>query len=122
MCDASGNRDNVYIDEVQWSGLTAGGAGMMAEKVMPKVFAARQNYPNPFNPLTKISFDLPRAEFVKIDIFNIKGEKVETLVSRQFGAGSHIVEWHARGVASGTYFYRVQAGKNTATKRMTLIK
>jgi PKD repeat protein len=125
MCDASGNRDYVYIDEVKWSGLTAGGADeglALNDKVVPTVFAAPQNYPNPFNPVTTISFDLPTATHVTVDVFDIRGSRVATLVNRHYQAGPQSVTWNAKGVASGVYFYRVQAGENTALHKMTLLK
>ena len=125
MCDASGNRDNVYIDEIKWSGLTAGGAGgglAMNEKFVPTAFDVPQNYPNPFNPTTTISFDLPRDSHVRIDVFDLRGSRVATLANRQYPAGTQSVTWNAQGVASGVYFYRVQAGSKTMMKKMTLLK
>ncbi|RKZ18878.1 hypothetical protein DRQ50_03265 [bacterium] len=125
MCDASGNRDDVYIDEIEFRGLTAGGSGgdlALGEKFVPALFAVDQNYPNPFNPITTIKFDLPKAAHVRIDIFNVRGSKVATLVNRQYEAGSQTIAWNAKGVASGVYFYRVQAGNDASMHKMTLLK
>ncbi len=123
MCDASGNRDNVYIDEVKWSGLTAGGAGdIIAQKALPTVFAVDQNYPNPFNPSTTIKFALPTEGRVDISVYNIRGQRVTTLASRVYPAGNHEVIWNAKGVASGAYFYKVRTGSTEVVKRMMLVK
>ncbi len=91
-------------------------------KHIPEKFTLQQNYPNPFNPSTNIEFALPRAEFVTIDIFNILGKKVETLVSRQLTAGNYSVTWDATKASSGVYLYKISAGEFFETKKMTLIK
>ena len=85
------------------------------------------NYPNPFNPSTLIAFDLATEGIVRIDIFNIRGQRVRTIVNEHFGVGSHSVEWHGidengREAASGIYFYRMQAENETFTRRMVLLK
>ncbi|MGD8921740.1 MAG: S8/S53 family peptidase [Candidatus Zixiibacteriota bacterium] len=81
-----------------------------------------QNYPNPFNPTTEISFTLPKAAAVKLDIFNVVGQRVTTLVDGQMGAGEHTVTWDASGFASGIYFYRLTAGDLSQTRKMLLMK
>jgi len=94
---------------------------------LPKSFALHQNYPNPFNPATTIRYDLPRACRVKIQIFNILGQKVRTLVDNYQEAGFKTVRWNGFNdsggrVASGTYIYMIQAGDFSMTKQMTLLK
>ncbi|MCP4703636.1 MAG: T9SS type A sorting domain-containing protein [candidate division Zixibacteria bacterium] len=89
---------------------------------IPENFVLKQNYPNPFNPSTKIEFALPRAEFVTVEIFNILGEKVESLVSKELTAGSYSVTWDAGNISSGIYFYKINAGEFSETKKMTLVK
>jgi len=89
---------------------------------IPDDFLLKQNYPNPFNPSTTIEFALPRAANVRLNIHNILGEKVETLVSRPMSAGSYSVIWDASSVPSGIYFYKITAGAFSETKKMTLIK
>jgi len=91
-------------------------------KQIPYEFSLQQNYPNPFNPSTKIEFAIPRAEFVTLDIFNILGKKVETLISKQMSAGNYSVTWDASMVSSGIYLYKINAGAFSETKKMTLLK
>ncbi len=99
------------------------------ENVAPtrRVFALAQNHPNPFNPLTTINFSLPQSEQVKLAVYAMDGHRVASLLSDQLPAGAHQVTWNGKNdrgqqVASGTYFYRLQAGANVATKRMVLLK
>jgi hypothetical protein len=88
----------------------------------PPVFALSQNFPNPFNPSTTVEFSLPRAAAVTVDVFNVLGEKVATLVAGQFPAGRHRTVWNASGSASGMYIYRMVTADYTETRRMMLVK
>ena len=97
------------------------------EAVLPTRFAVYQNYPNPFNPSTEIRFDLPEDARVDIEIFNVIGQRVRTLVSGTFEAGEHRVVWQGANeagarVASGLYFYRVVSGRHHTIKKMILLK
>jgi hypothetical protein len=89
---------------------------------LPKVFALEQNYPNPFNPSTTIRYQLPVASEVKLEVYDVLGKKIATLVNERQSAGSYQVVWNASGLSSGTYFYRLQAGTFTQTKKMILVK
>jgi len=85
------------------------------------------NYPNPFNPTTTISFSLTSESDVSITVYNVKGQQVKQLVNDQLSAGSHTVEWSGKdnsnkSVASGIYYYKISAGKDTAMKKMLLLK
>ncbi len=82
----------------------------------------QQNYPNPFNPVTKINFSLPKAEYVKLTIYDALGREIETLVSENLTPGTYQAEWNGNNYASGVYFYRLQAGSFSETKTMTLVK
>lgn len=92
------------------------------DESLPTEFSLGQNYPNPFNPATEISFSLPSASHVKLEIFNVMGQKVATLVDGQVEAGEHIVKWDGSKAASGVYLYRLQADDFVDTKKMILLK
>lgn len=85
-------------------------------------FELEGNYPNPFNPTTDICFTLPEECDVTLDIYNILGQRVATLVDRRMEAGRHSVSWHSDNAASGVYFYRLTAGEFTKTKKMMLLR
>jgi len=89
---------------------------------VPSIFALRQNYPNPFNPVTVIEFDLPKAEYVELVVFNSLGQQVKTLVEQDMNAGSYRVDFDARNLPSGTYYYRLIAGNFVETKKMVIVK
>tara|TARA_B100001564_G_scaffold16568_1_gene12713 strand:- start:3 stop:941 length:939 start_codon:yes stop_codon:yes gene_type:complete len=95
---------------------------------VPTQFALHQNYPNPFNPSTQISFDVPEgSELVRLNIYNILGKKVSTLLNNVVNPGRHKVEWNAKDnegnpVASGIYFYELSSSSFTARKKMLLIR
>lgn len=95
-------------------------------KNIPTHFQLQQNYPNPFNPTTAIRFDVPKAVNVKIDIFNILGQHIRTLVDKEFSAGYFETMWDGKdrngaGVASGVYIYVMQSGQFTDLRKMILL-
>ena len=81
-----------------------------------------QNFPNPFNPITTISYSLPKESFVRMRVFNVRGAVVKDLVAETKSAGTHSVTFDARDLSSGLYFYRLDAGDFSETRRMTLVK
>ncbi len=89
---------------------------------LPTEFSLSQNYPNPFNAQTVISYSLPTASDVTIDIFDIPGRKIETFTNGMMPAGKHKVIWDATGQSSGIYFYRIKAEDKTEIRKMVLIK
>ena len=89
---------------------------------IPELYELSQNYPNPFNPSTNIQFSIPQASDVQLEVFNLLGQKVQTLVSGKLNAGMHTVNFDASSLSSGVYLYRIRAGNFVQTKRMLLIK
>jgi len=89
---------------------------------IPNRFGLNQNYPNPFNPSTTISFNVPSKSFVLLKIFDELGREVSTLVSKELTTGQYAQLWNASGLPSGVYFYRLQAGSYTETKKLVLLK
>ena len=79
-------------------------------------------YPNPFNPVTTINFSIPTDEYVSISVYNLNGEKVESLTSRYYESGSYDLVWNAESHSSGIYFVKIKAGNNVKTERLTLVK
>jgi hypothetical protein len=89
----------------------------------PDGFELRQNYPNPFNPTTTIEFALAKSGWVTLKIYNILGEEVAEFVSENLSAGSYKYNWsRPAGMASGVYYYRLEAGEFSQTKTMLLIR
>jgi hypothetical protein len=97
------------------------GVQQTGEKI-PKVYSLGQNYPNPFNPITKISYGIPKSEFVKITVLDVLGRVVSVPVNEFKTAGSYSVEFDASELSSGVYFYRLEAGDFRDVKKMTLVK
>ena len=89
---------------------------------LPTAFGLNQNYPNPFNPSTVISYQLPANSAVDLRVFDMLGREVATLISGQVEAGYHQIQFNASHLASGMYIYRLQAGNQVFTKKLTLIK
>ena len=92
------------------------------EEQGPAAFAVAQNSPNPFNPTTTITFSTPAAGNVSIDIFNVAGQKVDTVANGFMSAGSHSITWDASAHSAGVYFYTVKSGDLSKTMKMTLLK
>lgn len=89
---------------------------------IPNYFSLAQNYPNPFNPSTAIKFSVPQAEVVSLKVYDVLGKEVAVLVNELKQPGFHTVDFDASNLASGIYFYRIDAGEFTSVKRMILIK
>ena len=101
--------------------------GVVSVETRPEAFALLNNYPNPFNPETTIKYHLPEAAQVKLEVYNMVGQVVRTLVNNQQNAGRYVVQWNAandngQNLASGIYLYRIQAGDFHEVKKMLLLK
>jgi Carbohydrate esterase, sialic acid-specific acetylesterase/F5/8 type C domain/Bacterial Ig domain/Carbohydrate binding module (family 35)/Secretion system C-terminal sorting domain len=92
------------------------------ETVIPEKLSLSQNYPNPFNPLTRISYSLPQNGHVLLEIFDVTGRKVSTLVNREQSPGYYTIEFNGQALSSGTYFYRLKFANKSVKKSMILIK
>ncbi|HBQ59643.1 MAG TPA: hypothetical protein DD671_08470, partial [Balneolaceae bacterium] len=89
---------------------------------MPEKFALEQNYPNPFNPTTVIQYSVADVSNVQLQVFDVLGRRVATLVNEVQAPGAYTVNFNARNLSSGTYFYRIEAGDFSSIKKMMLIK
>ena len=141
-CTGIGDFDGDGIDDFAFSGInnqtgtvyiyagfdgstsTGGGGGGV---VLPIDFELFQNYPNPFNPSTTISFTLPEKAYVTLTIHNVLGQRVKTLLSSEFSAGTHFFVWdgtdaHGDDVASGVYVYRLMADEVVLSRKMVLAR
>ncbi len=92
------------------------------QNAIPRAFALSQNFPNPFNPSTTIEFALPKSSFVTLKIFDLLGNEVATLVAEKLPAGKHQRVWEAKGLASGVYLYRLEAGEFVQTRKLILLR
>jgi len=88
----------------------------------PERFTLLNNYPNPFNSSTTISYNLATTARVSIEVYNLLGRQVTTLICEEQQPGSHQVAWNAGDIPSGVYFYRIHAGNIAETKKMLLLK
>ena len=96
-------------------------------KLIPVQYSLQQNFPNPFNPSTEIRFNLPSDGFVNLEVYNLTGQKVKTLESRNMQPGYHSVIWDGTNyagekVSTGMYFYMIQTDKFHNTKKMLFLK
>jgi hypothetical protein len=114
-----------YFDDVQVEELVT--SIDSNRKIVIEGYALHQNYPNPFNPTTTIKFDLPSAQLLQLEVFNIVGQRVRTLAASEYSAGSHQLKWDAKDddghrVPAGLYYYRLRAGDFEQTRKMLLVK
>lgn len=92
------------------------------ESNLPTEYSLEQNYPNPFNPTTTIKFGLPESAKVVLEVYNVVGERVSTLVNVEMEAGYHQVNFNANNMASGMYIYRIKSNEFIQTKKLLLLK
>ncbi len=113
-------------DTVEFAIIYGNGASLRKSFILtyaaPKEFSLNQNYPNPFNPSTKIEYQLPMDSKVTLKIYDILGKEVAALVNEFQPAGFKEIEFNSSGLASGIYFYRIQADGFVATKKMMVLK
>ncbi|PIS28886.1 MAG: hypothetical protein COT43_05315 [Candidatus Marinimicrobia bacterium CG08_land_8_20_14_0_20_45_22] len=119
-------KHGVYTLSTYWFELQKN-AGINEDKLYPTKFAVSQNYPNPFNPETTIRFDLPENSYVRLEIYNLLGHRVATLIDCRQTAGHYTLNWNGKdlqsnNVASGIYFYKLTAGDLVHVKKMVLTR
>jgi len=112
---------------LRFSYIGGGATAVGDEGELPAVLSLDGNFPNPFNPMTTIRFSVPVAQQIQLAVFDLRGQRITTLIDRQVAAGHHTVTWtgrddHGRQVSSGTYFYRMVAPGKTLTSKMLLLK
>ena len=122
--DDSRVTNKVYyrLKQIDFDGTSWYSQVVEAANVIPTEFALSQNYPNPFNPTTTIKFQLPVNSKVSLKVYDILGSEVATLVDEVKEAGYYELSFNANGLASGTYFFRINADNFVQTKKMILIK
>ena len=102
--------------------MTVTGSKITTTDVIPYDYSLHQNYPNPFNPVTNISFQLPKEDFVSIDIYNLRGERITQLINEIKPAGRHILTWNAGQLNSGVYLFRIKTSEFSDVKKAILLK
>jgi Secretion system C-terminal sorting domain len=112
------------VDSVYGAYFSSNATDSMVDKTnaIPVKCTLYQNYPDPFNPSTKIEFTLPKSSVIKLEVFNILGQKVGELLNGALNAGNNEVEFDGSSFSSGTYYYTITAGNYTETKKMVLLK
>ncbi len=110
-----------YIDDIEINGYMTG-FEEKSDYRTPSGYLIYQNYPNPFNPTTTIKYALPKAGTVKLEVFNLLGQKVATLVNSRKAAGNHHISFNGSGLASGVYYYRLETGRFVRIRKMVLVK
>ncbi len=121
--DARANGLNIYASQELYSPTATDDNGFS----LPNSYSLKQNFPNPFNPATTISFSLPEATTVSLEIFNVLGQKIKTLINSDYPAGQHETVWDGTDetgskVASGIYLYRLKTDQFSHAKSMVLMK
>jgi hypothetical protein len=114
--------DNVVLEKIAGPAPSLSDLTMQSEPQVVTEFSLKRNYPNPFNPMTVIEYQLPVAVQVEMVVYNVLGERVATLVNEFQEAGYKSVVFDADNLSSGIYFYRLQAGSFTDTKKMIILK
>jgi hypothetical protein len=119
---ATAGNTSIFADEVFNITFNMGQGTNIEGEDNPFEFRLAQNYPNPFNPTTNISFSIPFASDVTLEVFNMQGQRVATLVNGMTNAGAHTVPFNAESLSSGIYMYRLTAGNFSQTNKMMLVK
>jgi hypothetical protein len=106
----------IYENDWEYTELAIG------DEMLPEAFTLKQNYPNPFNPLTQIRYDVNEPGLVTLDLFDIRGAKVKTLINKKQTAGSYEFTFNGSQMASGVYFYTMTSNQLSQTRKFVLMK
>jgi hypothetical protein len=118
-----GDVARTWYDGISYANLTITSAIRSSENdLQPAGYNLDQNYPNPFNQSTTICYSIPEDRHVSIKIYNISGQEIATLVNQQMRAGNHNITWNAENTSSGIYFYKLDTGTGSKTRKMILLK
>ena len=109
--------EELFVDTLATTDVTTS-----ADESHPTSFKLNQNYPNPFNPATQIQFQLPKAAHVEVNIYDVTGRLVTTLINKNLGIGKYTVTFDAHHFASGIYFYQIKTAEFNDVKKMLLVK
>jgi len=122
VTNGSVTSDGIYIDDIRLAGYNSITTGITSENEIPLKYDLSQNYPNPFNPSTSISYQILQGGNVSLKVYDINGKFISELVNENKPAGNYEVPFSGEGLSSGIYFYRIETGNFSQTKRMMLIK
>ena len=114
--------NRVYVGIYSNDAGSGGTVSVGDENISPNKFSLKQNYPNPFNPTTQIQFNLSHSGDVVLDLFDIRGAKIKTLVNKYHEAGAHEFTLDGTSLASGVYFYSLTVNGDTKTRKLALMK
>ena len=114
--------DGIYIDNIKLTGYNNTPTSITGTTEIPEKYSLSQNYPNPFNPSTVISYNLAEGNFITLKVYNELGKEVATLVSERQNPGSYSINFIGSNLSSGLYYYKLQSGDFSDTKKMLLVK
>ena len=114
--------DGIYIDNIKLTGYNAVPTGIISGNEIPAKFSLSQNYPNPFNPNTQINYTIALDGQVTLRVFDILGKEVATLVNEKQNPGTYSLNFDGSNLSSGLYYYRLESGDYSDTRKMLLIK
>jgi hypothetical protein len=114
--------NNDWVNEIKISYLYTPITSIEKVLYLPNFLGLSQNYPNPFNPTTSMQYTISNRQFVTLKVYDLLGREIATLVNEEKPAGEYEVEFDGSNLTSGIYFYRLNAGEYSATKKMILLK
>ena len=108
--------ESVIVSDIEGNAIPA------SSVIVPSKYALESAYPNPFNPVTTLNFSLPESQEVMLQVYNLQGRVIETLINSNMEAGYHTLQWNADNHASGVYFVKMVTGEFVNTQKLMLVK